>query len=134
MKFLSRLLILFLLFTVSNSLAKNLSSKQYLELARKSYLYSLNSNNYGVRNSIIFLVVQFKNLHPNENFKPFIKKFKKMSKDDPQIQNRLHAYLALVCLENPKSIASINPNDYENPKIFFNAVYNLLTDIQLAMK
>lgn len=134
MKTFAKIILVILAFAVTSSSAQSLKSKQYLELAQKSYLTALESKNHGVRNSTIFMVVQFKKKHPDENFRPFIKKLQKISREDPEMKNRLHAYLALVCLQNPELIASINPHNYEDSKIFFDSVYDVLADIQLALK
>ena len=133
MKVFINTILIVLLFTSTNVFAQHPNSKEYLELARKCYLKSLESKNHGVRNSTILLVVQFNNQHPDENFEPFIKKFKKLSINDPEIQNRLHAYLALVCLEKPQLMTSVDPNNFENPKEFFNEVYQRLSNTHLAL-
>ena len=64
---------------------------------------------------------------------PFINKLTKMSVCDSEMLNRVHAYLALVCLENPQFIASVNPNMFEDPSIYFNEIYDLLAEIKLAL-
>lgn len=93
---------------------------------------SLNNKNCGVRNSTIFMLVQFKKKHPEENFKPFIKKLNEMSNEDSMIQNRLHAYLAAVCLEKPTLMYFVSPENYEDPKEFFDSVYEMISGPKLA--
>jgi len=137
MKYLTLGLIVMVVFAASGVFAQSNNSpaclQKYLELARNCYLKSLDSDVHGVRNSAIFLVVQFKNRYPDESFKSFVKKLKKMSQHDSEIQNRLHAYLAVMCLESPQFIETINPDDYENPVQFFNEIYNELSAMELAM-
>jgi len=133
MKLMTKTLIFLLMIFASSSFAQSLFTKQHIEVARKCYMQSLNSKNHGVRNSTIFLIVQFKKRIPDENVSQFIKKLKKMSISDPEMLNRLHAYLALVCLENPQLIASADPVNFEDSKTFFNKIYNCLAEVQLAM-
>ena len=64
MKLLSKLLVIFLVIIASNSFAKTQYSKQHINLARKSLIQSLDSKNHGVRNTTIFLIVQFKKRLP----------------------------------------------------------------------
>ncbi len=108
-------------------------SNDYLDIAQKCYLNSLDSNIDGVRNSTIFMVVQFKYRYPDLNFKDIRKKIEKMSRNDRDIQNRVHSYLALVCLEKPVLMDSINPQEYLDTRQFFDAVFDRISSPQLAL-
>ena len=109
-------------------------TKSYLDKAKKCYLNSLDNENCGVRNSTIFLLVQFKQKHPGENFDKFISKLNEMSDEDCALQNRLHAYLAAVCLERPTLMDVIKPANYEDSKVFFDDIYTLISGAQFASR
>ncbi|MGP8330594.1 MAG: hypothetical protein ACT6FF_09810 [Methanosarcinaceae archaeon] len=135
MKTFQKLVLFFFLFSlVGNSPAQTKKSNEYLELARKSYLRALDSENRGVRNSTIFQIVKFKERYPRKNFKPFLKKLKKMSQHDLDFLNRLHAYMAHEFLTNPKLANALNPSQFQDSHLFFTGLYAVLTNKQLAME
>lgn len=134
MKTLASLFVIVMIFAATAGYTQAPDSEQFLRNAQKSYMRALKSKNHGVRYSTIFLVVQFKKLHPEMDFKPFIKKFQRIRQSDPLLKNRLHAQLGIICLEQPGVMAAIDPNDHEDPKIFFNAIYAQLSEPRLALK
>ncbi|MEE4311923.1 MAG: hypothetical protein V2J62_08615 [candidate division KSB1 bacterium] len=109
-------------------------TKSYFDKAKQCYLKSLDNENCGVRNSTIFLLVQFKQKHPGEHFDKFIEKLNQMSDEDCALQNRLHAYLAAVCLERPTLMDVVNPVNYEDSKVFFDDIYTLISGAQIASR
>lgn len=134
MKALTKLLMIVLVLSTTVCFAQTQKLSQYLKQANQAYLLSLKSENNGVRNSAIFNVVQYKKLYPAKDFNPFAKEIQKISKTDPMVQNRLHAHLALICLEQPEVMATIDPNTFEDPIVFFDALYEQLSEPSFALK
>lgn len=128
------LIVLIGLIWVSGSFTAEKYSPEYLKKARENFLRALDAENAGVRNDAIFQIMKFKARYPNEDFKPFIEKFKKMCQQDDCLQTRLHAYLARTFLEQPGLERKINPQKFEDAKIFFSDLYQALNSKQLAME
>ena len=122
------------LILVSGSFAAEKYSPEYLKMARKNLLWALESENEGVRSDAIFIILKFKAGYPDENFKPFIEKLKKMCQKDDCLKNRLQAYLARTFLEEKGLEQQINPQKFEDAKIFFADLYQVLNAKQLAME
>lgn len=107
---------------------------EYLKMARQNYLAALDSENPGVRADAIFQILKFKVRYPQENFRPFIKKFEKMSQQDACLQNRLYAYLAETFLENQAMASQIDPQKYANAPAFFTEMLGDLDSERLALE
>jgi len=127
MKSLSKVLAIVLFISFTGCSTWTLKSTRNMDHVRRGYLYALESENGEVRNNAIFFVLKFKIEYPEENIEPLVKKLHQMSKNDPELLNRLHAYLTLICLERPELLASINPCDFEISLDFYNNLSNSLS-------
>jgi len=134
MKALTKIMMIVFVLSTTVGFAQTQKLNQYLKVADQTYLQSLKSENSGVRNSVIFNVVQYKKQYPGKDFKPLVKEIQKISKTDPMVQNRLHAHLALICLEQPEVMAEIDPNTFEDPIVFFDALYEQISEPSFALK
>ena len=128
------LVVITVLVAVSVSFAKAPLTQPDLNLAKKSYLNALDSDNAGVRNSAMFQIIKLKATYPDENVKAYVNKVKKISENDPFYSMRSHAHLTMMFLENSELAKLVNPEDYPDPDSFFNSFYTKLTENELAMK
>ena len=134
MKAVAKLVLMILLLTASVTYAQTKKSAEYLQFAKQKYLEALDSDNHGVRNRTIFLVVCYKMQYPDDDLKPFLKKLHKMSQTDPYLLNRIHGNVASMLLENDALLQAVNPFDYDDQSVFFNKVYSVLSEKKLAAK
>ena len=134
MKTLTGLIMMLLIWGVTEGFTQNSQPEQFLDQATKTYLWSLGSENHGVRNSTILCIVQFKKRYPEIDFGSFVKKLQKISQTDPYLPNRMHAQLAIICLEQTDIMASVDPNQFEDPKMFFNVIYEKLSGQRFVLK
>src|SRR5262245_46911051 len=102
-------------------------TKQQL-LARRSYLWSLNSEHAGVRNSAVFRVMQYRLNFPQDDMQPFMKALREMSTKDTSSQNRLYAFIAVTFLENEELLKAANapPNEEQEKEAYFTHLQNIL--------
>jgi hypothetical protein len=116
--------------------AKNPQKANFETKAYQNYLAAMNSPNDGVRNSAIFLVLQFKMRYPEHNMQCFIKKLTQMSQKDVVAKNRIQAQLAIVYLQSPELMLAVNSTQYKESQPFFGRLYKLLaqskTDLEYA--
>ncbi|MCI0511897.1 hypothetical protein L0128_01630 [candidate division KSB1 bacterium] len=106
--------------------AKNPHNANFETMAHENYLAALNSKNDGVRNSAIFLVLQFKMRYPEHNMQCFIKKLAQISQKDVVAKNRIQAQLAIVYLQSPELMLALNSTQFQEPQPFFGQLYHLL--------
>jgi hypothetical protein len=127
-------ILMFALIGVSAGVSADKYSPEYLKRARQNYLVALNAENPGLRADAIFQVLKFKVRYPDENFRPFIKKFEKMCQHEDCLQNRLHAYLARTFLETKNMAQQIDPHQFDDAKSFFAQFYEKLNSERLALE
>jgi len=127
-------ILMFALIGVGAGFGAEMYSPEYLKMARQNYLVALDAENPGLRADAIFQVLKFKVRYPDENFRPFIKKFEKMSQQDDCLQNRLYAYLGQTFLENQAMALQIDPQKYVNAPAFFTKMLGDLNSERLALE
>ncbi|MCK5737817.1 hypothetical protein KAH55_01495, partial [bacterium] len=106
--------------------------ENYLDQAEKNYERLLHTENTNVRNSAIFQILRFKARYPDRDFSRFIKEFRKMSQEDGDFINQIHAQLAVCCLCDCQILKSVNPWQYKDSVIFFSEIYAYSAKTSLA--
>jgi len=127
-------IVILALVVVSVSFARIPIDLKSYDFAQESYLRALNSENPGVRTSAMLQIMKLRVQYPEENFKLFVTKIKKISNHDPYLNNRTYAYLANMFLECPHLATQINPKNFQDPDSFFNSLYTKVTENQLALQ
>ena len=134
MKALVRITLVALLIIACQSFAQTEKPDDFVEFAKQKYLEALKSENYGVRNRTIFNILILKSRYPDQNYNVFIKQFNKMSQKDPCCMNRVHGNLAVQFLKNDQLVKSVDPVEYVDPVVFFNELYNIISEEPFAMR
>jgi len=109
--------------------AQDNSGQNHLQtLARRSYLFALNSEHACIRNSAVFRVLQFHAVFPQEEMKTFVKTLREMSVKDASPQNRLYAFIACTFLENENLMkaAGAPPEKEDEKEAYFTRMQGIL--------
>lgn len=111
----------------------NTVSKENLELAKKGLMFSLKSENAGVRNSALHILAKVRADHPNANLSGFNRVLTDMSKKDDMKAIRANANLAYIYINSNELPARVRVEDREDPSIFFNDLYTELSENFVAL-
>jgi len=98
------------------------------ELACTAYLDGLSSENDGVRNSMIFMVMQYCSRYPQEDVAPFLKCLRNISQKDTSPRNRLYAFIVHTYLQNPglMKLAGEVPKGEDKKDEYFTQLYRII--------
>jgi len=113
------------------------SNKCRQELARSNYFASLSSPHDGIRNSAIFMLMQYRLRYPDDDYAPFAKRLREMSLNDPYPKNRLYAFIVWTLLENTDMMktAAAPPRSEDAKDAYFAQLHELIQNHQvLAQK
>jgi len=104
-----------------------------VKLAIKNYLHGLNSDNLGVRNSVLHQLTIVKTRFPNLDYSEVEKQIEKLSKNDSELIIRLNANLMCCCLKNWNILSNVNKKTVD-PKEFFTDLYTQITEANMFGK
>lgn len=118
-------LIVMLCFACAARLYGRENEKQ--QAARQNYIFALNSEHDGVRNSAIFRVLQYKAAFPQDACADFIKRLQQMSLQDASVKNRMYAFLACALLQDAKLFAvALPPHSEDEKEAYFASLHEVL--------
>ena len=125
--------VLILVFTFSPLFAKSTVTAEKIELAKKGLLFSLKSENDGVRNSALHVLAKVRSEHPQADLSVFNKALTQMSKNDDRSFLRANANLAYIYINSTELPSKVRTETQEDPSVFFNELYSELNKDFVAL-
>ncbi|MBN2012058.1 hypothetical protein JW960_22205 [candidate division KSB1 bacterium] len=117
--------LLFSLLLANMGLAKS-HSDQKLETAKQMYAKALKSENDQIRLSAVYLIAQFKYLHPEMNFGTIEKQLYKMALKDESDYIRANAMMTLIYMNDAnlrQKVKASPQTELDDYKTFYNKIY-----------
>lgn len=121
-------------FAVMLSAAVFAQGAKVIEKAPKNFENALKSDNDGLVESAIFLVVKFKLFYPEEDIKKVEKQIDRLVSDGSTGAIRYKAYLASEFLKNGELLANIAKEDYKDADGFFKMLADELENSLLVSR
>jgi len=107
--------------------------KPFKELFELSTINGLNSDNFGVAESSLFLTLELKDRYPGENYSKLIDKLDELAKDGSTLSIRFKAQLADIYYKYYYLFADITIENTDTPDKYFKIIAERIAQSSFAL-